>query len=324
MLEEGARAAEEAWSNMTTETRSTANAIEADTDELEVGGNHRHGCSQVQWKLCFLQDKLKASKLRHIFVETDAVEDKMRLDDLDSEHQEHSWMWALSPVTDTVLPQDEWRCAMRLRLGCEQLSSEMLCASCGERVLDKQGYHALCCAKGESTKGHNSIRDSLHAGFAASDPGAAIEVLGLIPSQPDLRPADILTTATRSSGSIAVDVGICAPHASGAGEDCVETMRINKFDHYSDVLAELEQQRIEYLPATMSCFGRRHPCVTTILSQASTAAARRTGFGNEKAFFRRWSRTIAAKTWQRAARMVMACMPQESPETQMLFDGETH
>ena len=125
-----------------------------------------------------------------------------------------------------MLPESEWQCAVRLRLGCPQLSNETLRSSCGKRVLDQQCYHALCCAKGESTKGHNSFRDSFHAGFLAGDPGAATEVLGLVPSLPHLRPADILTTATRSHGSMAVDVGICAPHSSGAGDNCVESMRV--------------------------------------------------------------------------------------------------
>ena len=210
---------------------------------------------------------------------------------------------------------------MRLRLGCAQLSSEVLCKSCGERVLDKQGFHALRCATGECTKGHNAVRDSLQAGFVASDPETATEVLGLAPSQPDLRQANILTTATRSSGAMAVDVGICVRHASGAGEDYVETMRVNKFSHYATVFDELCQQSIEYIPATFSCFGCRHPRVTTILSQASSMAARRGGFGNEKDFLRRWCKTIPTKIWQRAAIMIMACIPPQPAETQFLIDG---
>ena len=124
----------------------------------------------------------------------------------------------------------------------------MVCHYCGERIIDRQGYHALCRAMGEPTKGHNQVRDGFHAGFIAADPGAATEVVGLIPSNPELRPADVLTAATRTHGSMAVDVGICAPHASGAGENCVESMRTNKFDHYANVLRELERENIEFSP----------------------------------------------------------------------------
>ena len=166
------------------------------------------------------------------------------------------------------------------------------------------------------------MRDTLHAGFAASDPGAAIEVQGLIASQPDLRPADILTTAAREHGTTAVDVGICAPHASGAGEDCVETMRSHKLENYASVLSELEAQNIQYVPATISCYGRRHPSVTQILIQAAREAARRKGLGSHNGFLRRWYRLIAADVWRRAARMIAACAPKEPRETELLAEGE--
>ena len=62
----------------------------------------------------------------------------------------------------------------------------------------------------------------------------------------------LLTTAAKPHGTTAVDVGVCAPHASGAGANCVEQMRIDKFQNYPDVFPDLEAQNIEYLPATIS------------------------------------------------------------------------
>ncbi len=146
-------------------------------------------------------------------------------------------MWALNPVTEPVLPEEDWLRAMRLRLGCAHLSHDLLCASCGERVLDRKAYHDPCCARGESTRGHNRVRDVMHSGFVASDPGASVEVLGLIPSHPDRRPADVLTTAAQPNKITAVDVGITAP---GAGEDCVESMRQEKVRKHSPYFPELE------------------------------------------------------------------------------------
>ena len=110
-------------------------------------------------------------------------------------------------------------------------------------------------------------------------------------------------------------------HASGAGDDFVESMRAQKFDHYAAFLRELEMQNIQYLPATISCYGRRHPSVTQILIQASRAAARRRGTSSHKAIYRRWCQVLASKVWQRAARMVMACLPKETIETELLVDG---
>ena len=132
--------------------------------------------------------------------------------------------WALNPVTEPVWAQEDCLKAVRLRLASHQVSSEILCASCGERVFNQHAYHAWCCAQGESINGHNRVRDSLYAGIAASDPRAAMEVQGLITLQSDLRPADIdiLTTAVRPHGMTAVDVGSFAPHAYGAEDNCVE------------------------------------------------------------------------------------------------------
>jgi hypothetical protein len=324
IVRDGLRVAEDWWAQATQGFVAVQGAEHPDpaADELEDDEPARPGAPHIQKKLCAVLDAKKFTALRACFLERGDMEDVLRLEDLNNEHQEHSWLWALNPVTEPVLSQEDWLGAVRLRLGCPQLSSDILCASCGTRVLDRHGYHALCCARGESTKGHNKVRDTLHAGFAASDPGAAIEVQGLIASQPDLRPADILTTAAREHGTTAVDVGICAPHASGAGEDCVETMRSHKLENYASVLSELEAQNIQYVPATISCYGRRHPSVTQILIQAAREAARRKGLGSHNGFLRRWYRLIAADVWRRAARMIAACAPKEPRETELLAEGE--
>ena len=331
VVAEGLQAATDWW-QQAAEGDPTADSLNAEPQpadvamiagvEVEEGESNRPGPLAIQKKLSALVDASKVSSMRESFVETDMVEDLLRLDDLQDEHQEHSWMWALNPVTEPVLAEKEWLSAVRLRLGAVHVSSEMLCGSCGKRVLDQQAYHALCCAKGECTKGHNKVRDTLHAGFAASDPGAAIEVEGLVPSDPDLRPADVLTTAARPNEVTAVDVGIIAPHAAGAGDNCVETMRTDKMQKYEAVLPELEAQGIKYCPATISCYGRRHPCVTQMLTLAARGAARRRGGRCQNGILRRWCRTIAADVWRRAARMIAACLPPEPDQTQFLLEGE--
>ncbi len=98
----------------------------------------------------------------------------------------------------------------------------------------------------------------------------------------------------------------------------MESMRVQKFCHYAQVMHELEAQNIQYMPATISCSGRLHPRVTQILIQASHAAARRRGIGSHKAIYSRWCRAIASKVWQRAAKMIMACMAKETTETELL------
>ena len=290
----------------------------ADVDDNE-DDNGRTGAVHIQKKLSALVDNAKVSRLGRRFEDADLIEDSLRLTDLRDEHQEHSWMWALNPVTEPVLPEEDWLRAMRLRLGCDLISTDVLCASCGARVLDKGMYHALCCARGESTRGHNRVRDVMRAGFAAADAGASAEGLGLIPSMPDLRPADILTMAAQPNRITAVDVGITAPHAARAGQNCVESMREEKNGKYGPYLTE---QGIEYAPATFSTFGRRHPCVTQMMLQAAREAARRRGIGNHSAMLRRWNRSISCEIWRRASRMVVACIPREPRQTAFLLEGD--
>jgi hypothetical protein len=79
--------------------------------------------------------------------------------ELASENQNHEWITSLDREKGVVLTPEEWTTAMKLRLGCEFLGAPVVCGLCGERILDKQCLHAMCCAKSESTKGHYAVRD---------------------------------------------------------------------------------------------------------------------------------------------------------------------
>ena len=45
-----------------------------------------------------------------------------------------------------------------------------MCSVCGEQSLDRAGRHASCCAPGESTRGHNAVRDVLLQFALHADP----------------------------------------------------------------------------------------------------------------------------------------------------------
>ena len=77
--------------------------------------------------------------------------------------------------------------------------------------------------------GHNEVRDEIFRFAFAIDGTTELEPLGLVSSRPALRPADVLTGVPDPSGRLAaLDVGIIAPQAQGAGADCVETMVARK------------------------------------------------------------------------------------------------
>eukprot|EP00969_Alexandrium_andersonii_P364112 15463424-Alexandrium_andersonii.AAC.1 len=80
-------------------------------------------------------------------------------------------------------------------------------------------------------------------GRAVADPSACTEPRGLAPSRPELCPADVLISAA-SGGLTALDVGVAAPSACGAGKDCCEALGRRKLRDYAPTLDELAAQGI--------------------------------------------------------------------------------
>ena len=309
LVEDSANSAQEWWDAAARGEEEQAPRRDADPlmDEgAEDSGSPR--APALQASLCRSLDALKLRKLEARWVAEERHEDLRRLADLRDPHQDHSWMRSLNPAVGAVVAADKWPTAMRIRLGCAFAPTERLCAACGERVLDRQGYRALCCARGESTKGHYRVRDALVAPFAAADATTACEVPGLVPSAPELRPADILTQAAHPSLTSAVDVMVKSPNATGAGLDCTEAGKREKLERYAAVLPELEAQGIRYAPAVFSAYGRRHPDVTHMLNQAARRVARRRGVAIAEVPVRGWARDLAVAVWSRAAAMVHRCL----------------
>ena len=174
--------------------------------------------------------------------------------------------------------------------------------------LGTNGSHALCCAPGEGTRGHNKIRDELFAVTRMADTTAEREVLGLLDTAPGLRPADILTNAFVPALSSALDIGVAAPHAVHAGDDCCEAMRLRKIRHYQDHLEDLRLQGIIYTPLIWSFWGREHEDTTKVLRQIARVAARRRGDKYE-AVLSSLRDVIGAVLARRAAAMLLSCIP---------------
>ena len=186
------------------------------------------------------------------------------------------------------------------------------CRICKTGTLDHAATHCFCDALGQATKGHNSVRDDLLGITKMADASAEKEPVGLIPSHPLLRPADVLTSATTDGRLSAMDVGICSPDAADAGEDCTDTMRQRKLQDYGPYLCELEAQGITYTPMIWSCYGRPHQATVDSLRAICKRAARRRTDQKWRTLYRRAAGIISVRIWQRAARMAFACLPRES------------
>ena len=168
--------------------------------------NHRHnpGVMHIQRSIMSLIDLRESAMLRNNLTTLGLNTDLRRLRELTDLETDHSWLWALSPHKGPVLDSAEHTEAVRLRLGIAGPTEPVACLRCGKGTLDSNGAHALCCAKGEITRGHNRVVKVVHDVASACDANTELEAPGLIPHT-RLRPADILTGAI-GNGRHALDI----------------------------------------------------------------------------------------------------------------------
>ena len=166
------------------------------------------------------------------------------LDDLRAPDTDHSWLWLLATPTGDEVRGQEFIVAVRVRIGADVMAAGQPCRCCGG-ILDAKGHHAMRCAPGESTRGHNRVANTLLSLASLADGASCAEPRGLVASRPALRPADVLTTAAFGRGA-ALDVSIVSPDAAGAGSDpCVASVR-KKLDKYRSVFEQLLEAGYDY------------------------------------------------------------------------------
>ncbi|CAK0833355.1 unnamed protein product, partial [Prorocentrum cordatum] len=234
-----------------------------------------------------LSDLVAGVRLDGIYAELQRQEDWSGLhllDDLRDPDTDHSWMWVLSSATGDHVRAGEFVVAVRLRLGAPVLEAPATCACCGGE-LDRECRHALRCAPGAITRGHNKVRDSLLGLASLSDNAAAVEVPGLVPSH-----SALLTGAGACAAMVAEKRGKCA-----------------------HVLPELADEGIEYWPLIWSCWGRPRSDATAAVGPMAAAASRRRGVAAPGVLARRAKALVGVQLWRRAAAMVSACLPSAHP-----------
>ncbi len=235
--------------------------------------------------------------------------DLHRLSDLSDKDASHEWLWVIHPHKAQKLEPEEYVAAVRLRLGCGGPADPTICGNCGVATLTCSGDHALLCAKCESTRGHNALRDELHSMAKSVDSAAETEPEGLIASHPLLRPADVLTGAFHNGRLTAVDVGIISPSALGAGLDCVVSMAQRKAERMQPHADQLEAAGVQYQPFAVSCWGRLHPEATQMLLRLAKRLARRAGTTTHRAVLRQLVARVTTTVMRRAARMLLRSSP---------------
>ena len=229
-----------------------------------------------------------------------------RLQELCHESVDHRWLWALNRNHGITMTPEEFTVALKIRFGCDLFLEPRVCPLCAAQVLDRHGFHATCCAKGEATRGHNCVRDELLNCIQEADPAAELETSGLVAPRPNRRPADILTGCALPGTLASLDMCVASPHASGAGADCCAAAVSRKLAEYADDIPFLEQQGMTYAPMVWSCYGREHEACTRMLKAVARQAARRKGLLSHDELLSRFRQRLGVAIWRRAARMAMA------------------
>ena len=158
--------------------------------------------------------------------------------------------------------------------------------------------------------GHNKIRDAVHALAVTAAPSSCLEPMGLLPSRPLARPADVLSGAgTSVYGCCALDVGVACPWAAGNGDDCCAAMRRRKLDKARGWLAEAASQGIGYEPMICSSFGRWEREADRILDDLARRAARRHGLSSHAGVARRARCALGVEIMKRLVVCVRRCLP---------------
>ena len=276
----------------------------AEDDEHPTAG----AGARLQAKLATIVDAQSVDELHDGFVRRRDWTDVRRLRELRDHICSHEWLWAVGPQAGSNLDPAEYVTAVRLRLGANHCDEPLPCRSCGRALLEPNAAHALCCACGPSTKGHNDVRDVVLDFARLADATAEPEVLGLIASAPGLRPADVLTSALALDRDTALDIGVAAPDAAGAGDDCTESMRRRKQAKYAPYSDDLSVAGVVYRPLVWSCYGREHADTTATLTAMARRIARRRGLADHKPVLSRMRAAVGVALARRSARMVHACL----------------
>lgn len=260
----------------------------------------------LQNQLCDLTSATKVARLRTQYEAVGDWASCRLLDDLGDSETNHSWLWLWASHAGPRVRKEEVCAAVRLLIGADVAPADRVCACCGG-LLDARGLHALRCAPGDSTRGHYAVASVVHSLASLADSSSSLEPRGLVPSQPALRPADVLTSAAFCIPA-ALDVNVASPDCEGAGTDVCVSAAARKRDRYAAVLDELAEEGYDYKPLVWSCWGRPSLDVQVAIRSMASMAARRRGLANSRPLELRARTLIAAHLWKRAAAMVLTCL----------------
>jgi hypothetical protein len=117
--------------------------------------------------------------------------------------------------SDTILRPQNYRIAVRYRLGLPVQKENTQCSMC-EQTMDILGDHAGCCAKNaDNITRHNSLRNLVHSIAAEGLLSPVMEKKGILGPTSGRRPGDVTIPIWSEGKGLCIDIAVTSPFTSG-------------------------------------------------------------------------------------------------------------
>ena len=205
--------------------------------------------------------------------------DTLRLRSLQDPHSS-DWLSVIpNPKLGLSFSPNEFRKALKLRLGVDVVEKSFSCPSC-HKIFDCQGIHALNCAgSGDRIRRHNLLRDEFYSKASLAMCSPTCEKAGLIEGTKE-RPADVLLPKFSRGFDYFLDFAVTNPLShymisehTKTGRDACDIYTDIKLNRYSDKLPNPESVRFQ--PMVVDAFGKWESSAKEVINTVASRPAAR-------------------------------------------------
>ena len=223
-----------------------------------------------------IQEELDNSAFVNLLGKQSSIREKARLQSL-SLPQSGVWLSAAPiPALGLHLSSNEFRVALKYRLGVKLYENERKCPFCKSGTLDVMGDHAVSChGRGDMISRHDRIRDKIISACSGALLSPISEQKSLLPDN-NSRPVDIFLPVWNAGQPAALDVTVTSPlqsslfiNASEKSGFALSAAEDRKYEQYAQKCSEVG---IQSIPLVFETFGGFSETVRKTLKRIATLA----------------------------------------------------
>ena len=208
-----------------------------------------------------------------------SIREKARLQSL-SQPKSGAWLSAAPvPALGLHLSSNEFRVALKYRLGVKVYENERKCPFCKSGTLDVMGDHAVSChGRGDMISRHDRIRDKIISACSGALLSHISEQKSLLPDN-NSRPGDIFLPVWNNGLPAALDVTVTSPlqssliiNASEKSGFALSAAEDRKYEQYAQNCSEVG---IQFIPLAFETFAGFSETVRKTLKRIATLADNR-------------------------------------------------